>query len=226
MGGAKWGWVRGLGCKVVSVIFRLAILSVYLSMKYKSPDSQGEVLPNLLGLTKIEDINASEFEGFLRAEIYLSEHLTGRTKFNVAYILKIHKLALGHLYSFAGQLRSVNLSKGGFAFASARFLPETMSAFENEILLQLPNRYKSTNELIKDIAIVHGELLFIHPFREGNGRTARLLANLMSRKAGYGSLKFEKVGKKEFEKYVSAVQSCAGKDYAKMIKFIGSIFPG
>ena len=32
-------------------------------MKYKSPDNQGEILPNLLGLTKIKDINASEFEG-------------------------------------------------------------------------------------------------------------------------------------------------------------------
>jgi cell filamentation protein len=47
----------------------------------------------------------------------------------------------------------------------------------------------------------------------------------MSRKAGYDSLKFEKVGEKEFEKYVVAVQNCAKKDYTKMIEFIDSIFP-
>ncbi len=194
-------------------------------MKYKSPDSQGDILPNLLGLAKVKQINESEFEGFLKAEIYFTEHLSQRTKFNKTFILKIHKMALSHLYSFAGKLRDVNMSKGGFPFAAAKFLPETMATFEKEILSELPNKYESREQLIKDIAIVHGELLFIHPFREGNGRTARLLANLMSRKAGYDGLMFEKVGKKEFEKYVVAVQSCANKDYNEMIEFITSIFP-
>lgn len=194
-------------------------------MKYKSSDSQGSILPNLLGLYTEKQVNESEFEGFLKAEIYFTENLSPRTKFNKTFILKIHKMALSHLYSFAGKLRDVNMSKGGFPFAAAKFLPETMSAFENEILSTLPNKYEGREELIKDIAVVHGELLFIHPFREGNGRTARLLANLMSRKAGYDGLMFEKIGKKEFEKYVVGVQSCANKDYKKMIEFITSIFP-
>ena len=60
---------------------------------------------------------------------------------------------------------------------------------------------------------MHGKRLFIHPFREGNGRTAQLLANLMYRKAGYEGLLFEKTGKKRLEKYVIAVQNCANKDY-------------
>jgi len=194
-------------------------------MKYNSSDSQGDILPNLLGLSSLKEVNESEFEGFLKAEIYFTEHLNSRTKFNKAYILNIHKMSLGHLYSFAGKLRDVNLSKGGFPFAAAKFLPETMSAFDNEILTKLPNNYKSREELIDDIAVVHGELLFIHPFREGNGRTARLLANLMCRKAGYNGLMFEKIGKVEFEKYIVAVQSCANKDYSKMIEFITFIFP-
>ncbi len=194
-------------------------------MKYKAPDSQGYVLPNLLGLHSLKQINEAEFEGFLKAEIYFTEHLNTRTKFNAAFILKIHKMSLGHLYSFAGKLRDVNLSKGGFPFAASRFLSETMSNFENEILSTLPNKYHDRDQLIYDIAVVHGELLFIHPFREGNGRTARLLANLMSRKAGYDGLMFEKIGKKEFEKYVLAVQSCANKDYTPMVEFIKSIFP-
>ncbi|MDQ3140896.1 MAG: Fic family protein [Bacteroidota bacterium] len=84
---------------------------------------------------------------------------------------------------------------------------------------------KTKEDLIGDIGVVHGELLFIHPFREGNGRTARLIANLMSRKAGYQGLIFERVGEKEFEKYIVAVQNCAKKDYKKMIEFIRSIFP-
>ena len=100
-----------------------------------------------------------------------------------------------------------------------------MATFNSEILSTLRNTYKNRNDLISDIAKVHGELLFIHPFREGNGRTARILANLMSRKQGYVSLKFEKVGKEEFDSYVKAVQLSAKKDYSMMEKFIESIFP-
>jgi cell filamentation protein len=99
-----------------------------------SPDTQGEILPNLLGLKTEKEIGESEFEGFLRAEIYFTEKLSPRTKFNVKYILWLHKEALKHLYPFAGKLRDVNLSKGGFPFAAAKFLPDTMSAFEKEIL--------------------------------------------------------------------------------------------
>jgi hypothetical protein len=47
----------------------------------------------------------------------------------------------------------------------------------------------------------------------------------MSRKAGYEALKFEKVGKREFERYVVAVQNCAKKGYTKMVEFIDFIFP-
>lgn len=97
--------------------------------------------------------------------------------------------------------------------------------FDRDILAKLPNKYDSQTELIKDIATVHGELLFIHPFREGNGRTARILANLMARKQGYHALKFEKISEKEFEFYVAAVQQSAEKRYDKMEQFIASIFP-
>ena len=182
-------------------------------------------MPNLLGLKTREEIALSEFEGFLKAEIILTEALTKRTRFNIAYILKIHRLALGHLYAFAGKYRDVNISKGGFPFAASRFLYQTVQEFEEEVLVKLQNKYESKKSLIHDIAVVHGELLVIHPFREGNGRTARILANLMSRKQGYEALEFGRVGEKEFELYVAAVQKSAEKDYRKMIAFISSIFP-
>src|ERR1700743_1507906 len=133
-------------------------------MKYNIPGDQSEILPNLLNLTSVDEIGRAEFEGFLKAEIILSERLTTRTKFNVKYILQIHKLALQHLYSFAGKLRDVNISKGGFPFPGAKYLVQSMLTFENEVLNALPNKYSSKEELIRSIAIVHGELLFIHPF--------------------------------------------------------------
>lgn len=194
-------------------------------MKYDLPEDQAEILPNILNLTSSDEISLAEFDGFLKAEIILSECLTLKTKFNLKYILQIHKLSLGHLYRFAGKLREVNISKGGFPFPAAKYLEQSMISFENELLSTLPNKYPSKDELIKSIAIIHGELLFIHPFREGNGRAARILANLMARKQGFDSLLFEKIDGVNFSIYVNAIQKSAEKDYQPMIDFISSIFP-
>ena len=192
--------------------------------KYVFSPQESELFPNLLNLSNREEIDKAEFEGFLLAELSLTEELTSRTKFNIKYIKRIHKLSLGHLYSFAGKLRTVNMSKGGFLFPAAKFISQNMDNFEKEILLKLPTKYESDQALIKDIAKVHGEFLFIHPFREGNGRTARVLANLMVRKQGFKGLNFEKITEYVFPEYVIAVQSVADRNYEPMEKIIKLIF--
>ena len=189
--------------------------------RYSTNGEEGEILHNLRGLTDEEAIHNAEFEGFLTAEILFTENLTPKTKFTIKYICDIHRTALKELYSFAGHFRSVNVSKGGFVFPAGRFIPDNMRIFEEEILAHLPDHYAHQEELIKDIAKVHGELLFIHPFREGNGRTARILANLMARKQGYTGLNFRRVN---FDEYIIAVQQVARKDYSRMEKIITYAF--
>lgn len=189
--------------------------------KYTTNEAESEQLPNLLGLTNREEIAEAEFEGFLTAEIVFTEHLNTHTRFNCKYIKEIHKLALGHLYAFAGKYRTVNMSKNGFLFPTARFIPESMQLFENEVLTKLPDEYPDKHSLVRDVAKVHGELLFIHPFREGNGRTARILANLMVRKQGYEGLRFNKIN---FREYIIAVQRVSEKNYLPMERIIDSLF--
>jgi cell filamentation protein len=192
--------------------------------KYVSSPQESEFFPNLLNLSNREEIDKAEFEGFLLAELSLTEELTSQTKFNIKYIKLIHKLSLGHLYSFAGKFRTINMSKGGFLFPAAKFISQNMDNFEKEILLNLPAKYESDQNLIKDIAKVHGEFLFIHPFRKGNGRTARVLANLTARKHGIKGLNFEKITENVFPEYVIAVQSVADRNYKPMEKIIKLIF--
>lgn len=189
--------------------------------RYTTNEEESQCLPNLLGLTNPALIAEAEFEGFLMAEILLTEQLTSSTRFNCEYICHIHQLALGNLYSFAGKYRTVNMSKGGFLFPASLFIPQSMQSLEEEILIHLPDHYPRKEPLIKDIALVHGELLFIHPFREGNGRTARLLANLMARKQGYEGLHFDKI---KFQEYVIAVQQVSEKNYLPMERIIASTF--
>ncbi|GAA3968344.1 Fic/DOC family protein [Hymenobacter antarcticus] len=192
--------------------------------KYRASAHESEILPNLLGLTDAAAIGLAEFEGFLRADILLTEDLTPATKFTLKYLLDMHRLALDHLYTFAGRYREVNISKGGFAFPAARFLPASMQQFEQEWLHKpLPT---DQNDLLDLVGAIHGELLFIHPFREGNGRTARLLANLMLEQQGHERLRWEIIDETAFPRYVAAVQQSGLGNYAPMQTLIRSLYPG
>ena len=72
-------------------------------MKYKSPDNQGNILPNLLGLTSIERVNESEFEGFLKAEIYFTESLNSPIKGSLQ--LMFEKVAKRNLKNMLSQYK-------------------------------------------------------------------------------------------------------------------------
>ena len=84
---------------------------------------------------------------------------------------QIHAYIFGGLYDFAGQIRTVNISKGGFMFANALYLDETLKAIEN-----MPE------ETLGQIVAKYVEMNIAHPFREGNGRTTRIWLDLILRK--------------------------------------------
>lgn len=194
--------------------------------KYKVPqdEQEGQVLPNKLNITDLREIELAEAKGFISAQIILRSELNSETKFDLKYILRIHELALGEIYSFAGKTRKVDMSKGGFRFPSAYHLDNTLKEFDNTLLKTIGNNYQNVSELIEDISKVHAELLFIHPFREGNGRTARILANLMAEKAGYDRILFERLDNEEmFAKYIKAIQQTAGT-YKSMQDLICLLF--
>ena len=202
------------------------VVSEQSKVKYCVPDSQKEesVLSNLLNLKSDDEINKAEFEGFLRSERIMTETLSTHTVFNNHYIQMIHKYALYQLYSFAGQYRSVNITKEGFFFPPAKYIVENMNVFEKNILSKNVDK-QNKDSVIENIALVHAELLFIHPFREGNGRTARILANMMAYKAGFNRLKFEELIKPDkFRNYVLAVQNAGIGKYDTMTQVIQEIF--
>jgi len=190
--------------------------------KYDLPFSEQEILPNRLGLTQASDIGAAETLGFLFAQEVLLQELSSATPFDVTYLYRLHRLALGHLYDFAGELRRVNVSKGGFLFPSALLLDGIMVDFEHHFL----ERWAAGGDLeerLRLTGMIHAELLFIHPFREGNGRSARLLADLMVRQSGFGRLDFSVLSTNpgRYKTYIIAVQSAASQNYEPMVQLIG-----
>lgn len=181
--------------------------------------SRGKVLKNKLNIVRVRDMEDAELAGYQKAERTLIREYTARHKFTIRDIDYVHKLFLGDIYDWAGRYRDVNLSKGGFPFAAAMAIPGTMKVFERKFLARYtPCRGDSLEEIAKSIATVHVEFLLIHPYREGNGRTARLLATLMAYQAGLAGLDFGFIGGrgKEFDRYVASIHAGLEENYKPM----------
>ena len=117
----------------------------------------------------------------------------------------------------AGEFRSVNASKGGFMFAAAGQLPRLMQAYgQNELATSTPCAGMDTDRLISALAKSHAELVIVHPFRDGNGRCARLLASLMAMQAGMPVLEFSPLARRGRVAYIAAIHAAVRGDYAPM----------
>lgn len=100
---------------------------------------------------------------------------------------QIHAYIFGGLYEFAGQIRNVNISKGGFTFANALYLDETLRTIEN-----MPE------ETFEQIVQKYVEMNIAHPFREGNGRTTRIWLDMILKKNLSKCVDWSQIDKTEY----------------------------
>ena len=103
---------------------------------------------------------------------------------------QIHSYLFGGLYDFAGKIRTVNISKGGFTFAPIEFIDETLSNIE-----KMP---ESTFEEIVDKYV---EMNIAHPFREGNGRATRIWLDLILKHVLKKCVDWSQINKDEYRCY-------------------------
>ena len=110
----------------------------------------------------------------------------------------IHKYLFDEIYEFAGDVRDVNIAKGGFRFAPVMYLD---SALEH-----VSNMPQSTFE---EIIEKYVEMNIAHPFREGNGRSTRIWLDLILKKELGMVIDWRKVSK---EDYLLAMERSPIKD--------------
>lgn len=185
-----------------------------------------KVPKNLLGIKDQAELDRIENIALKQAEDIFFRKLVHQDKrFTIKDICNMHKVWLGKIYEWAGTYRSVDLTKDGFRFANARFIPKLMGDFEKDYLVKhTPCTFESRDQVIPALAEVHTELVLIHPFREGNGRLARTLSTLMALQAGLPPLDFTPIEKgKKRQEYFRAVQLGMSKDYALMKKIFREI---
>ncbi len=100
---------------------------------------------------------------------------------------QIHAYLFGGLYDFAGQIRKKNISKGGFQFAMAQYLDNT--------LMQIEKMPESSFDEIVDKYI---EMNIAHPFMEGNGRSTRIWLDLIFKKRLKVCVDWSKINKNDY----------------------------
>jgi cell filamentation protein len=193
--------------------------TAHLIEDQSEPGSWGRVLKNLLHITRKREMDVIEAELYALVQPKLMGMFTRDHCFTAKDICSIHKAWLGDVYEWAGQYRQVNVSKNDFPFAMARHVPKLMQELEEGPLKKYtPCRFKTDEEIITALAVVHTELMLIHPFREGNGRVGRLLAVLMAFQAGLPGLDFTGIRGKKRKAYIEAVRSGLDRNYEPMKK--------
>lgn len=140
-------------------------------------------LINRLGLR--DDVALSKAEHDL-SQIAASEIDFELPPYTLAYLQQIHRYLFKDVYSWAGELRTVDIAKADTRFCTVtRIEPEANKLFS---ALAQANWFEglARPDLIRAVAELFGDLNVIHPFREGNGRAQRILFEHIIVNAGYG----------------------------------------
>jgi len=182
------------------------------------PGSDGRVMANKLGIADQAELDEAEARllQLLYEEVFAN--LEPDRPLDVALIKYWHRRWLGGLFDWAGQERQVNLQKDGFPFAAASQVPQLLKELDEKWLkTRTPCCDMTRDEAVRAIAEIHVELILIHPFREGNGRIARLLADAMAYQAGMGPMDYSDWDTHKAE-YIAAIHAGLGGDYRPMIE--------
>ena len=188
------------------------------------PGSRGYILKNLLGIKTKRMMDDVESEELKRATRWAMRNFDRDHVFTADDICTLHRIWLESNYVWAGQYRQVIMSKGDFTFAFPAQIPRFMAELENKLLSRhTPCRAGALAALAEVLAVVHVELLLIHPFREGNGRIARLLAVLMALQAGMPYLDFSKIKGNKKNEYFAAIRACIYRNYDPMSEIFNGL---
>ncbi len=173
---------------------------------------------NLLELTDKEVINEYEATGITKAELYVFE-LDSDEDISARLILDIHQIAFGELYEWAGKWRRIDITVGLITPPSFDKVPFFMYQFIDNLNYKIKNASTQT-EHIECLVYAHHEFIKIHPFNNGNGRTGRILMNIVALKFGYQLLNIYHQKGNERGTYIAAMRAADNGDYSALSNLI------
>lgn len=105
--------------------------------------------------------------------------------FDFEHYKAIHYFLFSDLYDWAGQTRTVNISKKGTAFTAAEEIEDQAELIFNRLKANNYFHGLSHDDFVEEIVDFYCATNILHPFREGNGRTQRAFITQLIRSAGY-----------------------------------------
>ena len=117
---------------------------------------------------------------------------------SIKCLQQIHGYIFGGLYEFAGQIRTKNISKGGFTFANCLYFPTILHNIE-----MMPET------TFDEIVSKYVEMNVVHPFMEGNGRSTRIWLDLMLKRSLKRCVDWSKMDKND---YLNAMRMSVSDD--------------
>ena len=144
-------------------------------------------------MNKIDELSKEKAHKLFDSQI-IDEFEVGTTK----GLQQIHKYLFDGLYDFAGEIRSKDISKGNFRFASTLYI--------NEILRNIEKMPENTFE---EIVKKYVEMNIAHPFLDGNGRSTRIWVDLILKKRLKQCIDWAKIDKID---YLQAMERSPVKD--------------
>lgn len=131
------------------------------------------VLKNKLNIRNKEELEQAEKYFTLKrmVELYNNRRVTG--SFNRKHIQAIHYHIFQDLYEWAGEWRTVQIQKGSTNFLATSFLHIGLGDLEKRLVKMNAGGFKTKEAFSDAAAVIYTDLNYIHPFREGNGRTQR-----------------------------------------------------
>ena len=147
------------------------------------------VLKNKLGINnQIELAKAEERATKIKAiRLFETGELNSFEVGTFAGLAQIHKYLFEDVYEFAGKIRTENISKSNFRFASAMYLEEALEKID-----EMPQ--SNFDEIIEKYI----EMNIAHPFREGNGRSTRIWLDMILKKEIGKVIDWSKVDKEDY----------------------------
>ncbi len=173
------------------------------------------VLKNKLNITTQSELDEAE-RAITSLKMAQASLVKIRGKFGIAHLKRMHKFLFEDIYPWAGQFRTVNISKGN-QFCRADYIePQLIALFDKLKREDHLKNCASIQEASKRLSYYLGEINVIHPFREGNGRTQRLFIETLADNAGY-ILDFSQISEDEM---LEASALSYEKDYSLMDKLM------
>ena len=147
-------------------------------------DAASGVLRNRLGITDAATLEQAEAALVATRSYELSQApLKGR--FDLAHLQAIHRYLFGDMYDWAGQLRTIDISKGGHLFAHHAHIGSAAARIFKRLAEEKHLAGLDPAAFSDRAAHYLGELNALHPFREGNGRAQREFVSHLAHATGY-----------------------------------------